>query len=37
MKLVAPKSMKKKNSNGDYLLNLNAQTLQPVKGGKKSK
>lgn len=37
VKLVAPKAMKKKDSNGDYMLNVNPQTLQPVKGGKKGK
>lgn len=36
LKVVAPEAMKKKLSNGDYVMNVNPQTLQPdKKGGKK--
>lgn len=37
LKVVAPEAMKKKQENGDYVLNVNPQTLQPAskKGGSK--
>lgn len=38
LKVVAPEAMKKKQKNGDYVLNVNPQTLQPAddkKGGEK--